>query len=153
PPYNDHPVARPHLRAVFPGEDPMSDPTPNITGSPPPATPPTNAPAAPTATASKPPPAPPKPPARPVAKGKGADRRGFLTWFAAGMAGMTGALGLMTLGTLRFLFPLVLAEPPSRVKVGFPEGFEEGKVVDKFKDQNIWVVRDQGKIYALSTTC
>ena len=63
------------------------------------------------------------------------------------------ALGLMSLGTLRFLFPNVLAEPPSRVKVGFPEGYEEGKVVEKYKDQNIWVVRSEGKIYALSTTC
>jgi cytochrome b6-f complex iron-sulfur subunit len=66
---------------------------------------------------------------------------------------MVSALGLMTLGTLRFLFPNVLTEPPSRVKVGPPEAFEEGKVTDKFKEQNMWVVRYQGKIYALSTTC
>ena len=60
---------------------------------------------------------------------------------------------LWTLGTLRFLFPNVLSEPPSKFKVGFPDAFEEGKVVERFKDQNIWVVRDEGKIYALSTTC
>jgi cytochrome b6-f complex iron-sulfur subunit len=52
----------------------------------------------------------------------------------------------------------VLSEPPSRFKVGFPYQFEEGKVVDRFKDQNAWIVRnpdDKGRdtIYALSTTC
>ena len=60
---------------------------------------------------------------------------------------------LWFLGTLRFLFPNVLAEPSSKFKVGFPENFEEGKVVERFKDQNIWIVRNDGKIYALSTTC
>jgi cytochrome b6-f complex iron-sulfur subunit len=117
----------------------MSDPTPTAT-----------------APAAKPA-APAKPPAKPAAK-KGEDRRNFLTalfgsWFAIAWTTMTAALGLMTLGTLRFLFPNVLTEPPSRVKVGFPEAFEEDKVTDKHKDQNMWVVRHEGKIYALSTTC
>jgi cytochrome b6-f complex iron-sulfur subunit len=114
---------------------------------------------APAVTAPKPAPAaaPPKPaPAK--AKAKGDDRRGFITffvgtWFAFAWTTLSASLGLMTLGTLRFLFPNVLAEPPSRVKVGLPETYEEGKVVEKFKDQNIWVVRYDGKIYALSTTC
>ena len=66
---------------------------------------------------------------------------------------MTGTLTLWTLGTLRFLFPNVLTEPPSKVKVGFPESYEEGKVIEKYKDQNIWIVRNNGQIYALSTTC
>ena len=44
-------------------------------------------------------------------------------------------------------------EPPSRVKVGFADQYEEGKVVERYKDQNIWVVRNGGLIYALSTTC
>jgi cytochrome b6-f complex iron-sulfur subunit len=75
------------------------------------------------------------------------------SWFAFAWTTMVASLGLMTLGTLRFLFPNVLAEPPSRVKIGLPENYEEGKVVDRYKDQNFWVVRYQGKIYALSTTC
>jgi cytochrome b6-f complex iron-sulfur subunit len=123
----------------------MSDPTPN-----PPAPEPT-----PPAAASAPAPAPapaPKPAPKPAAK-KGEDRRGFISWFAFAWWTFTGAIALQTLGTLRFLFPNVLTEPPSKVKVGFPENFEEGKVTDKFKDSNIWVVRYEGKIYALSTTC
>jgi cytochrome b6-f complex iron-sulfur subunit len=145
----------------------MSDPNPNITGNPPPpgpekpaasvsATPPTPA----AATPPKPAPAAPRPAAaaRPVAKGKQAGRRFFLlalvdSWFAVAWTTMAASLGLMTLGTLRFLFPNVLTEPPSKVKAGLPESYEEGKVVDKFKDQNFWIVRNEGKIYALSTTC
>jgi cytochrome b6-f complex iron-sulfur subunit len=136
----------------------MSDPTTNITGSPPPS--PEHPPASATTTtpaAPKPPP-PAKPAAKPPVKGKTAERRGFLfvlvgSWFAVAWTAMTASLGLMTLGTLRFLFPNVLTEPSSKVKVGFPENYEEGKVVEKYKDQNMWVVRNEGKIYALSTTC
>ncbi|MFO0927651.1 MAG: ubiquinol-cytochrome c reductase iron-sulfur subunit [Gemmataceae bacterium] len=76
-----------------------------------------------------------------------------MSWFVFAMTAMIGAFTLWTLGTLRFLFPNVLAEPPNKVKVGLPDDFEDGKVVEKFKDQNIWVVRKDGAIYALSTTC
>ena len=77
----------------------------------------------------------------------------FGSWAAIGWTTMGGTLGLWTLGTLRFMMPNVLTEPSSKVKVGLPESYEEGKVVEKFKDQNVWVVRNEGKIYALSTTC
>lgn len=66
---------------------------------------------------------------------------------------MTASLLGMVLGTVRFLFPNVSSEPPSQVKVGFKDQYEDGQVVDRFKDQNFWVVRYGGKIYALSTTC
>lgn len=122
--------------------------------APPPAPTPTPAPAA--ATPPKPPmpakPAPAKPPA------KVEDRRFFLVrwvtsaWTVA-WATFWGAMGLMTLGTARFMIPNVSTEAPSRVKVGDPKSFEEGKVVDTFKDKNFWIVRYQGKIFALSTTC
>jgi cytochrome b6-f complex iron-sulfur subunit len=101
----------------------------------------------------------PKPAPKPAAKKPAkAERRGFLwgliaTPFALAWTNFTLAMTAMTLGTLRFLFPNVLAEPPSKVKVGFPDSYEEGKVTDRFKDSNIWVVRHEGKLYALSTTC
>ena len=59
----------------------------------------------------------------------------------------------MTLGSVRFLFLNVLAEPPSKIKVGYPDQYEDGKVVERYKDQNAWIVRNDGFIYALSTTC
>lgn len=116
-------------------------------------------PAAPPAAA--PPAEPPKPapaaPAKPPAK-TDTGRRNFLfalfaSWFAIGMAAMTAAIVGMLLGTIRFLFPNVLSEPPSKFKVGEPSVFEEGKVNERFKEQGTWIVRYQGVIYALSTTC
>lgn len=113
---------------------------------------------APAAVAPAPPPAPKPAPPKPPAKKPDEDRRGIVmfflgTWFAFAWTTFTGAITLMTLGTLRFMIPNVLVEPPARVKVGPPDTYDEGKVVERFKDQNIWVVRAEGKIYALSTTC
>ena len=137
----------------------MSEPTPN-TGETPAAPVPSAAGAAAVTTVPTPPkPAPvaPKPaPAKLAAKAK--ERRFFLlaifgSWFAIAWVTFSAAMLGMILGTVRFLFPNVLAEPPSKFKVGFPDQYEDGKVVERFKDQNAWIVRYQGTIYALSTTC
>jgi cytochrome b6-f complex iron-sulfur subunit len=153
----------------------MSDPIPNVPGnSPPPSDKPetgvtanpTPAAAPPASVTAKPAAAPaaPKPaPAKPVAaKGK-PGRRGFLyamfaTWIGVAWTTMTASFALMTLGTVRFLFPNVLAEPPSKIKIGFPDTYEDGKVVERYKDQHAWIVRRKDEkfgdiIYALSTTC
>lgn len=140
----------------------MADPNTNITGGTPPT--PDKPETAVTANpaAAKPAAAPVKPAAKPVAKGK-PGRRGFLyamfgTFIGVAWTTMTAALGLWTLGTLRFLFPNVLAEPPSKIKVGTPDTYEDGKVVERYKDQHAWIVRRKDEkfgdiIYALSTTC
>jgi cytochrome b6-f complex iron-sulfur subunit len=103
---------------------------------------------APVAAAPAPPkPAAPKPPAK-------ATRRSFLlTWFGIAWVSFTLSMIAMLLGTVRFLFPNVLSEPPSKFKVGDPKQYEEGKVVERFKPQGAWIVRNEGTIYALSTTC
>ena len=145
----------------------MSDPT-NITGSPPPPGPAKPAAESTNITAATPAAAPPKPAAAPPAKPAapaakpaaktGTGRRFFLlsmvaSWFAVAWTALATATVFSVLATIRFLYPNVLSEPPSKVKVGAPDEYEEGKVVDRFKDQNIWVVRNGGIIYALSTTC
>ena len=110
--------------------------------------------------------APPIPvrPAKPAAKKDGEeDRRGFLeiamgSFMAMGFTALSVTGGLFTLGLARFMFPNVLAEPPSRFKVGFKEGFPAGKVETKFVPQyGVWVVngdfQGQQQIYALKTVC
>jgi cytochrome b6-f complex iron-sulfur subunit len=110
--------------------------------------------------------APPIPvrPAKPAAKKDGEeDRRGFLeialgSFMAMGFTALSVTGGLFTLGLARFMFPNVLAEPPSRFKVGFKEGFPSGKVETKFVPQyGVWVVngefQGQQQIYALKTVC
>jgi cytochrome b6-f complex iron-sulfur subunit len=108
---------------------------------------------------------PPKP-VKPAAK-KGADaeqdRRGFLemalgSFMATGFTALSMTGGLFGLGLARFMFPNVLAEPPSRFKVGFREGFPSGKVETKYVAQyGVWVVNSdvagQQQIYALKTVC
>jgi len=129
-----------------------------------PSTPAADSGAATAVTAGPPAAAPPKPalppkPPLPKAPAKGQDRRFFLfTWIGIGWFTLTATLVGMVLGTLRFLFPNVLSEPPSSFKAGDANSFEEGKVEDKFKDRGAWVIlgRDDNNrriIYALSTTC
>jgi cytochrome b6-f complex iron-sulfur subunit len=134
----------------------MSETNPNITGALPGPDHPAAATVAPAAAPKPPVAAAPKPAPKPAVKGK--ERRFFLfalfgSWAAAAWVAFTGSMALMSLGTLRFLIPNVLSEPPSKIKVGFPDGYEEGKVVERYKDQNTWVVRKEGRLYALSTTC
>lgn len=109
-------------------------------------------------------PAIPTRPAKPAAKKDGEeDRRGFLeiamgSFMAMGFTALSVTGGLFTLGLARFMFPNVLAEPPSRFKVGVKEGFPSGKVETKFVPQyGVWVVnaefQGQQQIYALKTVC
>ena len=111
------------------------------------------------------PPVPPRPekPATKKSAESQEDRRGFLeialgSFMAMGFTALSVTGGLFTLGLARFMFPNVLAEPPSRFKVGFKEGFPTGKVETKFVAQyGVWVVNSefQGlqQIYALKTVC
>jgi cytochrome b6-f complex iron-sulfur subunit len=134
--------------------EPTDPPNPN---PPPPTTAVTAAPPAP----PKPAPPPPKPAAK--APAKGADRRFFLgalfgSWFAIAWATFTASMIGMTLGTVRFLFPNVLSEPPSNFRAGQASNYEENRVDDKFKESGAWVIRSKDErgrdiIYALSTTC
>jgi cytochrome b6-f complex iron-sulfur subunit len=99
----------------------------------------------------------PSAPAQPRKRG-GKSRRFVLlalfgSWFAVAWTTLTASLAGMALGTIRFLFPNVLTEPPSKFKAGHPDEYEEGQVDVRFKDWGTWIVRYQGIIYALSTTC
>lgn len=109
----------------------------------------TAAPAAPAAPAAH------AAPAKPAAAKPGDDRRFFLlTWFGSAWAFFAAAMAAMTLGTVRFMFPNVLAEPPSSFKAGMPAGYEPGQVVERYKnDQGVWLVRTGNTIFALSTIC
>lgn len=111
------------------------------------------------------------PPAKPAAPAKAASepptRRNFVvstaliffgSWMATAWTTFTLSMLGMTLGTVRFLFPNVLSEPPSTFKAGDPSSYEDNKVDDKFKEIGAWVIRakderGRGIMYALSTTC
>jgi cytochrome b6-f complex iron-sulfur subunit len=110
------------------------------------------------------PPMPPKPAyalPKPVEKPKPTkaevdeSRRSFLNlgfWMTAGVS------LLWTLASVKFLFPNVRREPPSKFKVGFPDAFPPGQVQTKFIPQyGVWVANaefdGQQQIYALKSVC
>ena len=105
----------------------------------------------------KEPPPTTKPEAAPAGKGKGAaevTRSGFLSWATVGWVGFTAAIGGCVSAFGRFMYPNVLFEPPTTLKVGRPEEFAPGKVDERFKESNgVWIVNEQGRIYALIAIC
>jgi cytochrome b6-f complex iron-sulfur subunit len=117
--------------------------------------------AAPTAPAPPPKPAvPPKPSPPPRAPAKGGKTRRFFllsifgSWAAVGWTTLTASLAGMVLWTLRFMAPNSLSEPPNKFKIPVrDEPDKDGVVVDRFKPDGFWIVRNEGIVYALSTTC
>ncbi len=65
---------------------------------------------------------------------------------------------LWTMASLKFMFPNVRREPPSKFKVGFPDAFPPGQVQTKFIPQyGVWVANAEyngvQQIYALKSVC
>ena len=82
------------------------------------------------------------------------NRKSFITTLSIGWVAFAAATGGFFTVLIRFLFPNVLFEPPQSFKIGYPDDFESGKVDLRFKKQyNVWIVRDDEKIIALSTVC
>lgn len=97
----------------------------------------------------------PKPAAVAAAASDDETRRSFL---GLGFWLLGAVSALWSLLTIKFMFPNVLREPPSKFKVGFPDAFPAGQVQEKFKAQfGIWVVNTEynGKpqIFALKSVC
>jgi cytochrome b6-f complex iron-sulfur subunit len=90
-------------------------------------------------------------------------RRPFL-WgmtgvIVAGWAAFVVGMNNWMIGSLRFMFPNVLAEPPSTIKVGLATNFEKEQVNDRWKAEwGFWIVRSaaydgEDKIYAIQSVC
>ncbi len=100
-----------------------------------------------------------------VPAGPAVSRRGFfvgsflVSWIAVAWVTFTAGLIAMTQMTVRFMFPNVLAEPPSTVKIGLASNFDPEEVSDRFKAEwGFWVVRStkyngQDVLYALQSIC
>ena len=97
---------------------------------------------------------------RPVAKEKpkaevDESRRSFM---GLGFFMLGAVSALWTLAVVKFMFPNVRREPPSKFKVGFPDAFPPGQVQTKFIPQyGVWVANaeydGQQQIYALKAVC
>ncbi len=59
-----------------------------------------------------------------------------------------------TIGALRYMFPRVLFEPPTKFKAGFPQDYVVGEVSDKYKDAHrVWIIRSGDGFYSLIAIC
>jgi cytochrome b6-f complex iron-sulfur subunit len=82
------------------------------------------------------------------------DRRTFIKWTAVGWTAFAVAVGGYGTMVLRYLFPNVLFEPKQTFRAGYPDDYQPGEVSLRWKDRfGVWIVRDNEKIYALSTVC
>lgn len=80
-------------------------------------------------------------------------RREFISYLSLSWiflaSGIGGLLGLV----FRYTFPNVRFEPDMEVLIGPPESFSEGVNEGLKMTQGIWVVKKEGKIFALSNIC
>jgi len=89
-----------------------------------------------------------------VQHGTGVSRRGFISWIGTAWVSFTGAMGVASLSTLRYLFPNVLFEPPQTFKAGPPNEFIVGTVDNRFKESyGVFIVRNEEEIYVLKAVC
>jgi len=80
------------------------------------------------------------------------NRRNLLS--VAGWMGFLGFILASTVGALRYMFPRVLFEPPTKFKAGFPQDFVVGEVSEKYKDEKrVWIIREKDGFYALISIC
>jgi cytochrome b6-f complex iron-sulfur subunit len=93
---------------------------------------------------------------------RGFFRRLFAFFFgsllATGMTSLAVTHFAWLLGVVRFMFPNVLIEPPTKFRAGFPEDYADGQVDGRFKtDFGVWIVRHEfegmRQIYALRAVC
>jgi len=81
-------------------------------------------------------------------------RRGMFSVLGASWAAFAAASAAGGGAMLRFLMPNVLYEPPQEFKAGPPSEFAVGAVDERFKAAyGVWIVREPGGFYALSTVC
>lgn len=82
---------------------------------------------------------------------KDISRRNFLG--IIGWGGFLASVGTATGGTLKFMVPGVLYEPPTVFKIGRPDDYGMG-VTEKWKKEGqFWVVRNEKGIYVLVSIC
>jgi cytochrome b6-f complex iron-sulfur subunit len=83
----------------------------------------------------------------------GVTRRSTLKWLTLAWVGFAAATGAGLTATMRFMFPNVLFEPPTRFKGGDPSTYSIG-VDERWKEKfGVWIVRNTDSIYALVAVC
>ena len=83
----------------------------------------------------------------------GVTRRSTLKWMTLAWVGFAAATAAGVTASLRFLFPNVLFEPPTRFKAGDPATYAVG-MDERWKEKyRVWIVRNSESIYAPIARC
>ncbi len=86
--------------------------------------------------------------------GREVTRRGFISTFGLGMAGMVAAFSAGGIGSLRYFFPNVLSNPPEQFVAGEPADYSPGTVSTKYKGKfRVWIVNLSDRIVAIQAIC
>src|SRR5271154_1523845 len=71
-----------------------------------------------------------------------------------GWGAILTCFGAASLAFVRFMFPRVLFEPPTKWKAGFPNEYQVNAVATRWmKDYRTWIVRDTEGLYAILGIC
>lgn len=81
------------------------------------------------------------------------NRREFFSFLTVGWVAFTAAVGGLLSMAFRYSYPNVDFEPEMDFVAGRPADYEEG-VDERWKNGfGVWMVREQGRLYALSVIC
>src|ERR1700693_6468312 len=84
---------------------------------------------------------------------EGAPRRSTLKWMTLAWIGFAAATVAGLTASMRFMFPNVLFEPPTRFKAGDPSTYSPGVDERGKEEYGIWIVRATHATYALLAVC
>ncbi len=88
---------------------------------------------------------------RPPSHWESMKRRAFTL---TGIGSLVAVAIAWTAGLVRYMFPRIRYEPPTRFVAGFPESYRPGEVDTKWqKDHRVWIVRRGDGIYAILANC
>ena len=79
-------------------------------------------------------------------------RRLVLRWL--GWAGIWTFLGASVVSIIRFFFPRLLFEPPTKFKIGSPNDYPVGSISERYKEKyRLWIVRESKKLFVIEAKC
>ncbi len=81
-------------------------------------------------------------------------RRSFFSWLTIAWVAFAAATTTFFGMILRFMFPNVLFEGEQTFKAGYPDEYNVGEVVIRWKEKyGVWIIRTPEYFFALSTVC
>lgn len=88
-----------------------------------------------------------------VKENEGVTRRTFIGSLVGSWVFLVTALAGIGAATIRFMYPNVHFDPPTRFKAGFPDDYPMGVSTRFQKANRVWIVREETGFFALYAKC